>query len=157
MAAATVDDLAGHPLFAGLAEPELRELAAWFEAKTVGSGVRLVGEGASGHSFFLLAAGTAVVTAGDNEIATLGAGDFFGEFALLGEGRRQATVTTTSGTKVLVLFGMEFRRLLQATIARNRHSDRRLVRHLSPPLSRRNLASRPREVDRHHRFPNDPS
>ncbi len=114
MAAATVEDLNAHPLFAGLAETELRVLAAWFEAKTVGSGVRLVGEGASGYSFFLLAAGTAVVTAGDNEIATLGAGDFFGELALLGEGRRQATVTTTSETKVLVLFGTEFRRLQQA-------------------------------------------
>jgi CRP-like cAMP-binding protein len=114
MAAATVDDLIAHPLFAGLAEPELRTLAAWFEARSVGPGVRLVGEGASGYSFFLLADGAARVTVGDTEIATLGAGDFFGEFALLGEGRRQATVTTTTDAKVLVLFGTDFRRLQQA-------------------------------------------
>jgi CRP-like cAMP-binding protein len=39
---------------------------------------------------------------------------FFGEMALLGPGRRQATVTTTSPARVLVLFGEDFRRLQAA-------------------------------------------
>ena len=114
MAAATVSDLTGLPLFADLEEPELAELAHWFEVKEVGEGVRLVGEGASGYSFFVLADGSAAVTAGGAEVATLGSGDFFGEFALLGSGRRQASVTTTSPVRVLVMFGTEFRRLQQA-------------------------------------------
>jgi voltage-gated potassium channel len=46
-------------------------------------------------------------------VAQLGPGDFFGEMAILGDGRRQATVTTSSPAKVLVLFGTEFRQLEQ--------------------------------------------
>jgi CRP-like cAMP-binding protein len=44
-------------------------------------------------------------------LASLGPGDFFGEMALLGAGRRTATVTTNTATRVLVLFGDDFRRL----------------------------------------------
>ena len=44
---------------------------------------------------------------------SLGAGDFFGEMALLGDGRRKGTVTITSDATVLVLYGTEFRRLQQ--------------------------------------------
>jgi CRP-like cAMP-binding protein len=47
----------------------------------------------------------------DNEIAILNPGDCFGEMALLGGGRRTASVTTTTPTTVYVMFGTEFRRL----------------------------------------------
>jgi CRP-like cAMP-binding protein len=99
------------PLFGSLSESELTELAGWFEVKDVNAGVRLVGEGATGLSFFVLSEGQAAVTAGGQDIASLGAGDFFGEMALLGTGRRKATVTTTSPARLLVLFGDDFRRL----------------------------------------------
>jgi CRP-like cAMP-binding protein len=46
-------------------------------------------------------------------VRTLRSGDFFGELAILGDGRRTATVTTASPSQVLVLFGTEFRRLQQ--------------------------------------------
>ena len=44
-------------------------------------------------------------------IALLGPGDFFGEVSILGDGRRTATVTSTSPARLLVLFGTEFRQL----------------------------------------------
>jgi CRP-like cAMP-binding protein len=110
---ASVDDLADIPLFEGLSEDELAELAAWFEVKTVSEGVRLASEGASGYSFFVLVEGSAVVTVADETIAAYAPGDFFGEMAILGDGRRNATVTTTSPACVLSLFGTEFRRLQQ--------------------------------------------
>lgn len=113
MAAATAADLDGLPLFAGLDADELRELALRFEVKDVSAGVRLVGEGATGYSFFVLVDGSVSVTAGGAEVAALGRGDFFGELALLGSGRRQATVTTTTPGRVLVMFGTEFRALEQ--------------------------------------------
>ena len=113
MADVTAADLAAVPIFAGLDESGLAVLAERFEAKTVSEGVQLVGEGASGYSFFVLQQGEALVTAGGAEVATLGAGDFFGEFALLGDGRRQATVTTKTPAQVLVLFGTAFRQLQQ--------------------------------------------
>jgi CRP-like cAMP-binding protein len=104
-------DLASLPLFASLSESELADMAGWFELKDVGSGVRLVGEGATGFSFFIVSEGTLEVTAAGARVGSVGAGEFFGEMALLGGGRRTATVTTTSPTRVLVLFGDDFGRL----------------------------------------------
>jgi len=110
---ATPAELAAVPLFASLSEAQLAEIASWFDAKDVGEGTRLVGEGASGYTFFVLADGSAVVTATGEEVGTLVSGDFFGEIAILGDGRRSATVTTTAPSRVLVMFGTEFRRLQQ--------------------------------------------
>ena len=104
-------DLTSLPLFGSLSDSELAEVAGWFEVREVGAGVRLAGEGATGYSFFVISDGEVAVTAQEDEIATLRAGDFFGEVALLGEGRRTATVTTTTPSTMLVLFGMDFSRL----------------------------------------------
>jgi CRP-like cAMP-binding protein len=108
---ATVDDLGAVPLFNTLSDAELEELANWFQLKTVGEGVTLAREGASGYSFYLVLDGSAVVTTEDDTVATYDAGDFFGEMAILGDGRRLATVTSTSPARLLVMFGTEFRRL----------------------------------------------
>jgi CRP-like cAMP-binding protein len=113
MASATPPDLVGIPLFDALEPDERTAIAGWFELEDVGPGVKLTGEGASGYSFFVLRDGTATVSINGIEVRTLGPGDFFGELAILGEGRRTATVTTTAPSQVLVLFGTEFRRLQQ--------------------------------------------
>ena len=104
-------DLTSLPLFGSLSDSERAEVAAWFEMKEIGAGVKLVGEGATGHSFFMICEGEVAVTEHGDVIATLRAGDFFGEVALLGAGRRTATVTTTQPSQVLVLFGNDFTRL----------------------------------------------
>jgi CRP-like cAMP-binding protein len=109
----TADDLAAVPLFQPLNPEELQELANWFDVRTVGEGVSLAGEGASGYSFYVIVEGDVVVTADDVTVATLGPGDFFGEMAIIGDGRRAATVTSTSPAKVLVMFGTDFRQLQQ--------------------------------------------
>ena len=113
MPSATPDDLVGVPLFDALAPDERTAIAPWFELEDVGPGVRLTGEGAAGYSFFVLRDGAATVTINGIDVRTLGSGDFFGELAILGDGRRTATVTTASPSRVLVLFGTEFRRLQQ--------------------------------------------
>src|SRR5262245_56147118 len=109
----TADDLAAIPLFASVSDGDRDELAGWFDAREASEGVRLVGEGAAGYSFLVLAEGEAVVTSDGAEIATLGPGDFFGEIAIISGGPRSATVTTTTPARVLVMFGTEFRRLQQ--------------------------------------------
>jgi CRP-like cAMP-binding protein len=106
--------LAAIPLFASLSEDDRAIVASWFETKTVGEGTRLCGEGATGYSFFLLADGSADVTAGGETLGRLGPGDFFGEMAILGDGRCTATVTATGPSTIHVMFGTEFRRLQQA-------------------------------------------
>jgi CRP-like cAMP-binding protein len=108
---AALDDLAGVALFDSLEDAQRQELARWFHVQTASAGVRLVGEGAPGYTFFVIVDGTAVVTADGDSLGTLGPGDFFGEIAILGDGRRTATVTSTSPVRLLVLFGTEFRQL----------------------------------------------
>jgi CRP/FNR family transcriptional regulator, cyclic AMP receptor protein len=108
---AAVEELAGIPLFSALDDDQLGELAGWFQAQEVGEGTRLVGEGAHGYRFFVITDGSAAVTTEGESVATLGPGDFFGEMAILGDGRRLATVTSTSPARLLVMFGTEFRRL----------------------------------------------
>jgi voltage-gated potassium channel len=113
MPSATPDDLTGIPLFDSLEPEDRATIAPWFEVQEVSAGVNLTGEGATGYEFFVLRDGTATVTVDGEEIRTIGSGDFFGELAILGDGRRTATVTTDSASQVLVLFGTEFRRLQQ--------------------------------------------
>ena len=104
-------ELASIPLFAPLSEAEREEVAGWFEPRTAPEGCTLAGEGATGYCFFVLAEGEAAVSSNGSQLRTLGPGDFFGEIAILGDGRRSATVTTTTPVRLLVLFGSEFRRL----------------------------------------------
>jgi voltage-gated potassium channel len=113
MAAAAANDLAGIPLFDTLEPDERAAMAPWFELEDVSPGMKLTGEGASGYSFYVLRDGAATVTIDGIEVRTLGPGDFFGALALLGDGRRTATVTTASASQVLVLFGTQFRQLQQ--------------------------------------------
>jgi len=103
--------LASVPLFAALQPDELARVAGWMETRQADIGEKLVSEGASGYSFFVLQEGTAAVTKDGEEIATLGPGDFFGELALTGEGRRTATVTATSRVTLAAMFGSQFRLL----------------------------------------------
>jgi CRP-like cAMP-binding protein len=106
-----VADLTGVSLFDSLDGDQLTELANWFHVQKNEAGVRLVGKGAPGYTFFILTDGTADVTSEGERLATLGPGDFFGEIAILGDGRRTATVTSTAPVRLLVLFGTEFRQL----------------------------------------------
>jgi CRP-like cAMP-binding protein len=112
---AVAADLSGLELFDELSADQLEELAGWFDVRTVGADIELVSEGASGYSFFVLLEGGAVVTAaGRPAVAVCAPGDFFGEIAILGDSRRTATVTTTEPSRLLVLFGTDFRRLQEA-------------------------------------------
>jgi CRP-like cAMP-binding protein len=109
----TPEELAAIPIFASLSGDDLRTLAPWFAVQEAGEGVCLTGEGAPGYSFYVLSEGTAAVTIGGAQVSTLGPGDVFGEAAILGDGRRTATVTATSPSRLFVLFGTEFRTLQQ--------------------------------------------
>jgi CRP/FNR family transcriptional regulator, cyclic AMP receptor protein len=110
----TSAELGSVPLFTSCGESDLIEIARWFEEANVSEGVKVAGEGAPGYSFFVIAEGTAVVTQDGQELRTLGPGDFFGEVALLDGGKRTASVLTTAPSRLLVLFGTEFRKLQDA-------------------------------------------
>src|SRR5881296_1865815 len=90
------------PLLEGLEEAELEQIAKSAELRTARPGDVLAREGASGYTFFAILDGTVDVDRG---------GELFGEMAIVGEGRRNATVTAASEVELVVLFGTEFRTL----------------------------------------------
>lgn len=104
-------EIAAIPLFESLSAPDVEELATWFEPRTCGEGACLIGEGASGYSFFVIADGTAAVTSQGVDVATLGPGDFFGEIGVLEKELRTATVRATSPMRLIILSRWDLKRL----------------------------------------------
>ena len=96
------------PLFAELSDDERAAIAAKLSQRHVSAGDRLSTEGGAGYFFFVIESGTVDVSHGDDVVATLGPGDFFGEAAVLQTTRRTATVTATSDVIVLEMFGADF-------------------------------------------------
>lgn len=107
-----VDRLADVPLFAGLSRRHLERIAQLCTRTDTEPGTVLCREGSAGHEFFVIVDGTATVTIGGEVVNRLGAGDFFGELALLDAGPRMATVTADSKLVALVLTSAEFSALL---------------------------------------------
>ena len=114
------------PLFAELSRDELQQVASWLELRHADAGDRICGEGAPGYSFFVIEEGTADVTRSGEPAAALGAGDFFGELAIVGNGRRTATVTASSPLTYYAMFGSDFR-VLEREQPRVAESIRRVV------------------------------
>ena len=112
---AKVERLAAIPLFADAGPRQLARIAELCTEVSVRAGEVLCREGGPGHEFFVLEEGSAVATVRGEQVAVFGAGDFFGELALLdGSGARTATVTAQTDAGVLVLTAAEFHDLLES-------------------------------------------
>ena len=98
-----LDRLVQVPLFAGCSQKELRKVADATDEVSVQVGRVLMEQGRSGREAFIILEGTATVTHGGDEIATLGPGDYMGELSLLDQGPRTATVTADTTMRLLVL------------------------------------------------------
>jgi CRP/FNR family transcriptional regulator, cyclic AMP receptor protein len=108
-----VDRLKTVPLFGGLSHSQLEQLAEWIDEVELPSGKRLLKEGAFAYEFVLIESGTATVSIEGRHVNDLGAGDFFGEIALLAAPRRTASVETTSPMRAGVITGANFRAMIR--------------------------------------------
>jgi CRP-like cAMP-binding protein len=113
MAGAPVEAILKVPLFAELSEDEAAQVAALFKQRRFKPGETVAREGSGGAAFFLIDSGEAVVTVGGQERRRLGAGDSFGEIALIDEGARSATITAASELRCYGLTYWDFRPLVQ--------------------------------------------
>jgi CRP/FNR family transcriptional regulator, cyclic AMP receptor protein len=101
-------------VFSALSTEQLSRLAEVAQVTQHGTGETLTEEGAIGYRFHLLLEGSAIVERGDETVATIGAGEFVGEIALLGGGRSTATVRCQEATSCLTIRREEFWAVLQA-------------------------------------------
>lgn len=105
MAGAPVEAVRRVPLFAELDRHEVEQIARLFKERRFSQGETVVREATGGAAFFLIDSGEATVSVGGVPRATLQAGDYFGEIALIDEGTRSATITASSE---LVCYGLTF-------------------------------------------------
>jgi drug/metabolite transporter (DMT)-like permease len=108
-------------LFSWLPRRERWRLARATATIEVPAGTRLVRQGAPADAFYLIESGTAAVRRDTRHLADLGAGDFFGELALLRDGERTASVVAATDMRVRVVSRQEFGRSMRRlpTLARS--------------------------------------
>lgn len=107
------------PLFQGLKDRQLQRLADRMVERSYSAGDVIVKQGQGGEGFYLVTSGKAeaVRQRSDGESVVVnhfGAGDFFGELALLDEdGIRTATITALEPSGCLVLTRWDFMAILR--------------------------------------------
>ena len=105
------------PLFSDLSPAELERIARVAVPRSYPAGVRVFHEGDSSDACYIVRSGDLRVTREHPDgraiaLATLAAGDIFGELAMLDGGRRSASVETLADSELLGLPARDMRRLL---------------------------------------------
>ena len=104
--------LANVPLFRACSKQDLRAIARLADYDTCRPGEVLVKEGQRGNELFVIVDGEAEVRRSGKKMATLTAGDYFGELAVLRPAPRTATVVATTDMGVLIVTARELSILL---------------------------------------------
>ena len=128
----------GTALSALLSSSDISRLLDALVEETFRDGQALVEEGITGDAFYIVTSGTATVsTRVKGELTVIGAGEHFGEMALVRAEPRAATVTAQGPLKALVLSRITFTRLLgplQARLALEMDPDPNPSPNLHPNL-----------------------
>jgi voltage-gated potassium channel len=100
------------PLFAELDAGDIADISELLRAKLVEPGEVIIREGDHAHSMYFIAAGEVEVALGKKTVK-LGAGQFFGEVAVLKNERRSGTATALERTNLLALSAQDLHALMQ--------------------------------------------
>lgn len=119
------EEIRNCPLFEGLEEEELRELAERFSRRSFKKGEVVVRADEAGDTFCLIVEGRAkvqTVSINGKEIilSTLGPGEFFGEMAILEGEPRSASVVAAEPLELLMLAKEDFLELLEQSFSVSR-------------------------------------
>lgn len=106
--------LKGVPLFSSLSDKHLQAIVKTAKETQFSPGTTVVQEGdRSKVGFFLILEGQVEVRKGDKVLSRLGAGQFFGEMAVLDGQPRSADVVAAAPTKCLVLASWDIKALIK--------------------------------------------
>lgn len=108
-----VQQLADIPAFSACSARELERIASLVERVDLPAGDVVVREGRAGHAFYIVLEGEVRVSLGGETVAVLGAGDFFGEMAILEHQLRSATVTTEVPSRLFEVSFPSFHELMR--------------------------------------------
>ena len=111
---AKVDLIRHLPLFELCSKRDLRRIAALAVEREIDEGSELIREGEPGTEFFVVVDGGIDVRRRGRRVASLGAGSYVGEIALLSRSPRTATVVATTPLRVLAIAGRDFVELLDS-------------------------------------------
>jgi CRP/FNR family cyclic AMP-dependent transcriptional regulator len=115
VAEASADTLRKVPLFAGLDDRDLKQIASSMRERRFKAGDVVTQEGSGGVGFFVVEEGEAEVSvAGETRPWTVGPGDYFGEIALINESPRTATLTAKTDMLCYGMTPWDFRPLVES-------------------------------------------
>ena len=124
------------PLFEGLSDRQLNQIARLADEVEARAGQKLARQGETGREMFIIVEGEAVVKTRQGRTVRLTRGDFFGEMSLLDGSPRSATVEATTGMRLLVIGQREF----WALVATAPQITRRIMSTLSQRIREANAA-----------------
>ncbi len=109
-----VDILSGFALFADLSTPQLESLVDRFSEETFVEGDRVLRQGLTGTSFYVILDGSASIRVDGVDRAALRAGDYFGEISCLLGVPPTADIVARGTLRCLVLPAQDLERFLIA-------------------------------------------
>ena len=109
-----VSELKNIPLFADVPDDALLKVATFASLESAVEGKVVIREGGQANAFYAIEEGTVKVERDGEHIADLGAGDVFGEQALLEKSERSATVIATSPVRLIRIDHWEIPRMRKA-------------------------------------------
>ncbi len=123
------------PLFCGVQDPQLEQIARIATHRKVVRGTVIVRAGDVTDSLYILINGSARVLNSDEEgreviLSILGPGDFFGEMGLIDGSPRSADVVAAEACEMLVISKADFKRCLQENFEVALNIMKRLVERL---------------------------
>lgn len=135
------------PILSTLHDSELYRICDALQPATYSPGEVIVQQGQSGHEFYIIESGDAVVSmtgegggeggsegGSEVKVAKIGKGDYFGELALIYDAPRAATVKATTPVKCVILSKADFIRLLgpvMTILQRNQEHYRKYEEYLN--------------------------